>query len=106
MGRNWFLRAGGRNRIRRRVRGCWGGLGWCGGGGGWWGGGGGGGGGGVAWGGRGGRLGGAGGGGGGVRLIWAKDGAGVVFDIQEVGELCRRFGVVLHVDGVQAVGKM
>jgi cysteine desulfurase len=41
-----------------------------------------------------------------VTMIWANNETGVMFDVVKVGELCRRFGVPLHVDGVQAVGKV
>ncbi len=39
-------------------------------------------------------------------FMWANNETGVVFDVRVVGELCRRFGVPLHVDGVQAAGKI
>ncbi len=41
-----------------------------------------------------------------VTLIWANNETGVVFDIQAIGDLCRRFQIPLHVDGVQAMGKI
>jgi cysteine desulfurase len=41
-----------------------------------------------------------------VTMLWANNETGVLFDIRAVGEICRRFSVVLHVDGVQAMGKM
>ena len=39
-------------------------------------------------------------------IMWANNETGVVFDVRAVGELCRKQGVPLHVDGVQAAGKM
>jgi cysteine desulfurase len=39
-------------------------------------------------------------------IMWANNETGVVFDIRAIGDLCRRHGVPLHVDAVQAVGKI
>jgi cysteine desulfurase len=39
-------------------------------------------------------------------FMWANNETGVLFDVQAIGELCRTKGVPLHVDGVQAVGKV
>jgi cysteine desulfurase len=41
-----------------------------------------------------------------VTIMWVNNETGVVFDVGAIGEVCRRYGVVFHVDGVQAVGKM
>jgi cysteine desulfurase len=40
-----------------------------------------------------------------VSVMWANNETGVILDIRAVGELCRKHGVPLHVDGVQAMGK-
>lgn len=39
-------------------------------------------------------------------FMWANNETGVLFDIHAIGGLCRAKGIPLHVDGVQAVGKM
>ena len=39
-------------------------------------------------------------------FMWANNETGVMFDVASIGEMCRRFGVPLHVDGVQAAGKV
>jgi cysteine desulfurase len=41
-----------------------------------------------------------------VTMMWVNNETGVVFDVEAVGRLCREHGVVFHVDGVQAVGKL
>ena len=41
-----------------------------------------------------------------VSLIWANNETGVVWPIKELAAICRERGVLLHVDGVQAVGKI
>jgi cysteine desulfurase len=41
-----------------------------------------------------------------VTLMWANNETGVLFDIPAIGDLCRRHQVPLHVDAVQAVGKI
>ena len=41
-----------------------------------------------------------------VSIMWANNETGVLFDVAAVGALCRKHGVPLHVDGVQAVGKI
>jgi cysteine desulfurase len=41
-----------------------------------------------------------------VSIMWANNETGVLFDVERIGALCREFGVPLHVDGVQAVGKI
>jgi cysteine desulfurase len=39
-------------------------------------------------------------------FMWANNETGVVSDVAAIGALCRQAGVPLHVDGVQAVGKL
>ena len=39
-------------------------------------------------------------------FMWANNETGVLFDIHAIGGLCRAKGIPLHVDGVQAVGKV
>lgn len=41
-----------------------------------------------------------------VTMMWANNETGVLFDIPAIGDLCRRHQVPLHVDAVQAVGKI
>lgn len=39
-------------------------------------------------------------------VMWANNETGVIFPIQEVAQLCNERGISLHVDAVQAVGKI
>jgi len=41
-----------------------------------------------------------------VSVMWANNETGVVFPIEQIAEICRRKGVTLHTDAVQAVGKL
>lgn len=41
-----------------------------------------------------------------VSLIWANNETGVIWPMADISEICRSHGVPLHVDAVQAVGKM
>jgi cysteine desulfurase len=41
-----------------------------------------------------------------VTLLWANNETGVLFPIEEVGQLCREKNIVFHTDAVQAVGKI
>ena len=41
-----------------------------------------------------------------VSCMWVNNETGLVLPIAEVGALCRRYGVALHSDAVQAVGKL
>jgi len=40
-----------------------------------------------------------------VSLMWANNETGVLFPVEEIGNLCRSRGVLFHCDAVQAVGK-
>lgn len=41
-----------------------------------------------------------------VSLIWANNETGVIWPIEAYAKVCRELGVLFHVDGVQAVGKI
>ncbi|MBB5036146.1 cysteine desulfurase family protein [Prosthecobacter dejongeii] len=41
-----------------------------------------------------------------VSLMWANNETGVLFPVEEIGQLCRDRGVLYHCDAVQAVGKL
>lgn len=41
-----------------------------------------------------------------VSIMFVNNETGVIQDIEKIGELCRSRGIVFHVDGTQAVGKM
>jgi cysteine desulfurase len=41
-----------------------------------------------------------------VSIMWANNETGVLFPVEELGAICRRRGVLLHTDAVQAVGKV
>lgn len=41
-----------------------------------------------------------------VSLIWANNETGLINPVKEYGEICRENGVPLHLDGVQAIGKI
>ncbi|HUO10591.1 MAG TPA: aminotransferase class V-fold PLP-dependent enzyme [Phycisphaerae bacterium] len=41
-----------------------------------------------------------------VSIMWANNETGVLFDVARIGAICREHAVPLHVDGVQAVGKI
>ncbi|MBI9105938.1 MAG: NifS family cysteine desulfurase [Spirochaetales bacterium] len=41
-----------------------------------------------------------------VSIIWANNETGLINPVQEYGEICRENGVPLHLDGVQAIGKI
>ncbi len=41
-----------------------------------------------------------------VSIMWANNETGMIFPIQEIGEICKEKGVLFHSDGVQAVGKI
>ncbi len=41
-----------------------------------------------------------------VSVMWANNETGVLFPVKEIGELCRRRGVLFHTDAVQTVGKI
>ncbi|HEY8751233.1 MAG TPA: cysteine desulfurase NifS [Tepidisphaeraceae bacterium] len=41
-----------------------------------------------------------------VSLMWANNETGVLFPVEEIGEICRSLRVPFHCDGTQAVGKI
>lgn len=41
-----------------------------------------------------------------VSLMWANNETGVLFPVEEIGQICRSKGVLYHCDAVQAVGKL
>lgn len=41
-----------------------------------------------------------------VSIMWANNETGVIFPIEEIADICHKRGVPLHVDAVQAVGKI
>lgn len=41
-----------------------------------------------------------------VSVMWANNETGVIFPIQEIGEVCKEKGVLFHTDAVQAIGKI
>jgi cysteine desulfurase len=41
-----------------------------------------------------------------VTTMWANNETGVLFPVEQIGELCRSRGVPFHCDGTQAVGKI
>lgn len=41
-----------------------------------------------------------------VSVMWASNETGMIFPIQEIGEICKEKGVLFHTDAVQAVGKI
>jgi len=41
-----------------------------------------------------------------VSIMWANNETGVVFPVDRISELCRRYGAVFHTDAVQVAGKI
>ena len=41
-----------------------------------------------------------------VSVMWANNETGVIFPIEEIGEVCKERGVLFHTDAVQAIGKI
>ncbi|ANV98141.1 cysteine desulfurase, NifS family [Helicobacter enhydrae] len=41
-----------------------------------------------------------------VSVMWANNETGIIFPIQEIGEICKEKGVLFHTDAVQAIGKI
>jgi len=41
-----------------------------------------------------------------VSIMWANNETGMIFPMKEISEVCKEKGVLLHTDGVQAVGKI
>ncbi|WP_300367879.1 NifS family cysteine desulfurase [Hydrogenimonas sp.] len=41
-----------------------------------------------------------------VSIMWANNETGAIFPVEQIAEICKEKGVLLHTDGVQAVGKI
>lgn len=41
-----------------------------------------------------------------VSIMWANNETGLIFPIDEIGEICKKRGVLFHTDAVQAIGKI
>lgn len=41
-----------------------------------------------------------------VSIMWANNETGMIFPIEEIGQICKEKGVLFHTDAVQAVGKI
>ncbi|PAF43587.1 NifS family cysteine desulfurase [Helicobacter sp. 11S02596-1] len=41
-----------------------------------------------------------------VSIMWANNETGLIFPIEEIGAICKEFGVLFHTDAVQAIGKI
>ncbi len=41
-----------------------------------------------------------------VSIMWANNETGLIFPVKEIGDICREAGVLFHVDGCQAIGKI
>ncbi len=41
-----------------------------------------------------------------VSIMWANNETGAIFPIEQIAEICKEKGVLLHTDGVQAIGKI
>ena len=41
-----------------------------------------------------------------VSIMWANNETGMIFPIKEIAELCKERGILMHTDGVQALGKI
>ncbi|GMB91827.1 NifS family cysteine desulfurase [Helicobacter ailurogastricus] len=41
-----------------------------------------------------------------VSVMWANNETGLIFPIEQIGQICKEKGVLLHSDGVQAIGKI
>lgn len=41
-----------------------------------------------------------------VNIMWANNETGMIFPIEEIGQICKRHGVLFHTDATQAIGKI
>ncbi|STQ85592.1 cysteine desulfurase, NifS family [Helicobacter muridarum] len=41
-----------------------------------------------------------------VTIMWANNETGLIFPIEEIGEVCKEKGILFHTDAVQAIGKI
>jgi cysteine desulfurase len=41
-----------------------------------------------------------------VSVMWANNETGLIFPVKEIGEICRKEGVLFHTDATQAIGKV
>jgi len=41
-----------------------------------------------------------------VSVMWANNETGAVFPVEEIGDICKEYGVLFHTDAVQAIGKL
>ena len=41
-----------------------------------------------------------------VSIMWANNETGMIFPIKEIGEICKKHGVLFHTDATQAIGKV
>ncbi|WP_034583796.1 NifS family cysteine desulfurase [Helicobacter pametensis] len=41
-----------------------------------------------------------------VSIMWANNETGIIFPIEEIGQICKERGVLFHTDAVQAIGKI
>ena len=41
-----------------------------------------------------------------VSVMWGNNETGAIFPVEEIGEICKEFGVPFHTDAVQAIGKI
>ncbi|MDX1808609.1 MAG: NifS family cysteine desulfurase [Sulfurospirillaceae bacterium] len=41
-----------------------------------------------------------------VNIMWANNETGMIFPIEEIGQICKKHGVLFHTDATQAIGKI
>ena len=41
-----------------------------------------------------------------VSVMWGNNETGAIFPVEEIGQICKEFGVLFHTDAVQAIGKI